>query len=190
MDHRVIEGVMERIAPLIKQFTEGATQKSLDPIQQSIEKVARRVGDLEERGVLKGEKGDPGERGADGERGKDGVDGRDGAPARDGIDGKDGRDGTDGPPGKDGRDGTDGLDGKDGERGPPGDIAFAPDYLAERVASAIQLLHESPPVQVASAVTAPVNISLDLAGAHTKRSWRFERGPDNRLKTAHEEVPI
>ncbi len=54
--------------------------------------------------------------------------------------------GEPGERGSDGINGVDGKDGKDGEPGPPGDIAMAPDDVAVKVATAVRMLAEAPPI--------------------------------------------
>ena len=49
--------------------------------------------------------------------------------------------------GADGRQGEDGLPGPPGPKGDSGELAPLPPELAEQVASAVRLLHESPPIE-------------------------------------------
>lgn len=58
-----------------------------------LEKLNRRVVDLEARQLQKGDKGDAGVDGKDGKDGRNGIDGKDGRDGRDGVDGKDGKQG-------------------------------------------------------------------------------------------------
>lgn len=143
MDHRLIEGLMEAIAPVIRESTVAAIDKATAPL-------LARITELEAKTVERGEKGDrgePGEPGADapaptdeqimaavaayvsehppaaGKDGRDGIDGKDGEPGQrgepgePGIKGETGRDGRDGLPGVQGEKGIDGINGKDGKDG-------------------------------------------------------------------------
>lgn len=91
----------DKIAALLKP--QASTDAKLSVISLFIAKMMevyeRRIENLEDRQLQKGDKGDKGDRG---EPGRDGKDGRDG---RDGIDGI-GRDGKDGKPGAKGKDGV------------------------------------------------------------------------------------
>lgn len=69
-----------------------------------LEKINRRVVDLESRQLQKGDKGDKGDQGP---QGKAGINGRDG---KDGLNGRDGRNGKDGVNGIDGKDGVSVVD--------------------------------------------------------------------------------
>jgi integrin beta 3 len=144
MDHRLIEGLMEAIGPVIKSHIAeivGPLRDKLSEIEQrpapagppgkdaDPDVVAAMVKDAvaiavaalpppadgkDGRDGVDGRDGAPGERGADGASGNDGAPGLDGKDGRDGIDGKDGAPGRDGIDGAAGRDGTDGKDGRDG----------------------------------------------------------------------------
>jgi len=148
IEHRLIEGLMEAIAPIIKG---------------EIQPLRERIAALEAIGPIEVKAGKDGERGADGANGADGAPGKD-APAptveqlasainainefpalvtdavtsylaanpppagkdgRDGIDGKDGAPGAAGPQGdkgeaRDGRDGLPGVPGLPGDKGADG----------------------------------------------------------------------
>ncbi len=93
MDHRLIQALLEGIAPVVKA----------------------EIGALRDRIVaLEAMRAIAGEDGADGAPGRDGIDGKDGAP---GIDGKDGAPGADGARGEDGIGGLNGAPGRDGVDG-------------------------------------------------------------------------
>lgn len=117
MDHRLIEGLMEAIAPVIREATTAAIDKATAPL---FARIAELEAKTVERGE-KGEKGEPGERGEIGPTGERGAD----APAPTdeqiakaveayiaehppaaGKDGRDGVDGKDAAPGQPGKDGT------------------------------------------------------------------------------------
>ena len=51
-----------------------------------------------------------------------------------------------GDPGDKGADGTPGPEGPPGPKGDSGELALLPPELAEQVASAVRMLHESPPI--------------------------------------------
>lgn len=129
MDHGTIAGLVQAIAPVVRQYL-GEHIAGIEARIQAIETL------LTTRGPSIGR---PGRDGRDGIDGADGQDGADGAPGRDGLgisdailDG-DGRlcltrtdgviarlgrvQGTDGRDGKDGKDGKPGIDGKDGRNG-------------------------------------------------------------------------
>ncbi len=92
MDHRLIQALLEGIAPVVKA----------------------EIGALRDRIVaLEAMRAIAGEDGADGAPGRDGVDGKDGTPGADGKDGVPGINGADGAPGAIGVSGRDGVDGKD-----------------------------------------------------------------------------
>src|SRR4051812_49938583 len=69
MDHRLIEGLMTAIAPVIKDAIAIGIDKATKPL---IDRIAA----LEARPIQKGEPGEPGKDGADG---RDGIDGKDGS---------------------------------------------------------------------------------------------------------------
>lgn len=64
-----------------------------------LEKLNRRVVDLEARQLQKGDKGDKGDPGPQGKAGLNGRDGLNGKDGKDGINGKDGKNGIDGKAG-------------------------------------------------------------------------------------------
>lgn len=99
--------------------------------------------------------------------------------------------GDKGDPGERGSDGSNGVDGKDGEPGPPGDIAMAPDDVAVKVATAVRMLAEAPPIvrsQEASANEITIAQKGDsgprglpgLPGPQGERGERGEPGPRGR----------
>lgn len=133
-----IDAMMRATANVVRSFVEQSITpvvdriSALEPTRDAIATVALRVGEVEKRQPVHGEKGDPGQNGKDGSPGRDGIDGKDGEPGqpgekgeqgppglngKDGADGRDGKDGIDGINGKDGAPGADGLSGKDGRDG-------------------------------------------------------------------------
>lgn len=133
MDHRLIEGLMEGIAPVIKESIAAGISNATAPLRETIADLQLRLEKAEKIEVVTGPAG------LDGKDGRDGIDGKDGAPGEVGERGLDGKDGSPGErgeagekgekgdPGQDGKDGAPGergLDGKDGaagERGEKGD---------------------------------------------------------------------
>ncbi len=143
MDRRLIDGLAEVMAPLIREHAAEGIRKAMEP-------MLARIAELEARVPEKGEKGDAGlagERGADGAPGNDGKDGIDGANGKDGAPGADGKDiDLDAvramiaeevaklPPAVDGKDGRDGVDGAPGVNGKDADPEVICSMLVDEIA--------------------------------------------------------
>jgi collagen type III alpha len=125
MNHRMVTGLMARLAPVIRDY-----------LKSAVDGLETRIATLEQRAPERGEKGDPGvagppgpigiagEPGPAGERGPPGEPGHrgdSGLPGERGEKGDPGEPGPQGPMGEAGTHGTDGPSGPPGERGEKGE---------------------------------------------------------------------
>jgi hypothetical protein len=185
MDHRLIEGLMEGIAPVIKESIAAGISNATAPLRETIADLQLRLEKAEKIEVVTGPAGLGGKDGRDGIDGKDGapgevgergLDGKDGAPGErgeagekgeKGDPGQDGKDGSPGERGLDGKDGRDGIDGKDGAPGAAAEISVVPDDIADQISKAVTLLAESPQITTKAApfvlnITAPERTSKTI----------------------------
>lgn len=120
LDHRLIEGLMQAIAPVIRSATAESSEKATAPLIARIELLE----------ALKSEKGDRGERGEAGPKGDVGEAGAQGEK------------GDPGPVGPIGPVGPQGDRGEKGERGDPGrdasDLSTIMAIAGERAAAAVE----------------------------------------------------
>lgn len=154
---RALDTMLGKLA----QSVHTSITKALVPIEERI--VA-----LEQREPIHGEKGETGERGEAGTQGPQGEAGPAGdrGPQGDpGAAGEPGPEGPQGPPGlaAQGKDGRDGMDGKDAS------LVLVSADIAQEVATAVQLLHESPPLVLRT------NGFQPSAAAIPQRPSRIER---------------
>jgi hypothetical protein len=161
MDHRLIEGLMEAIAPIIRDSSASNAEQWNKAVAR-IDLLVTRIEAIEAQPL---QKGDPGEKGERGEKGE---------PGERGVDGTAGERGEKGDAGPQGEKGQDGINGKDADLG----SLLLPPELVEQVASAVRLLHESSPV---------VQRAAEMPRLSAPRVARIERDEDGNLVPVYEQ---
>jgi hypothetical protein len=157
MDHRLIEGLMEAIAPIIRDSSTMSAEQ--------LKEVRTRLDLLELRLPEKGDRGEQGEPGPAGLQGD---------PGQPGEKGDVGPMGLAGPQGPQGEAGLPGPKGKDADLG----SLLLPPELVEQVASAVRLLHESSPI---------VQRAAEMPRLSAPRVARIERDEDGNLVPVYEQ---